>query len=191
MTATAMQNCFVSWIAPDLLQSCCRQQDSTPKTPLRLFKIALIESHDGTCIAIKRGFQNHIVIRISQSGPPAKSQPDWFGYRGQIIQNPLNFQSVKPTGGEMFRPKEHRLVLENQRNREQQLDATIKSSQQNLTRCAAATSERSHHYVRVQHQAHFVMILQAISNVKYGVEILEIAICPSSSLRIVRGGLFF
>jgi hypothetical protein len=69
----------------------------------------------------------------------------------------------------MLRPSEDRFVLEDERNREQQLKPAVESRQQKLAGSAPVTAQGRNHHVRVDNERsrHHMMILRAISLVNW------------------------
>jgi len=73
--------------APNLLKRLSRKQNGAIKRFARYLKMTQIESNDPVSIAIHCSFQDHVIIRIGQTGPPPKSNLDGLRNGGKIIQH--------------------------------------------------------------------------------------------------------
>src|SRR5271169_6087097 len=115
--ASAMQNCFVSWVrTPKLLKRHGRQNHRGIEAFHSSGKVALIERDNGAGASVYRRFQYHVVIGIGKSGPPSKGEAYRSCHRRQVVQNVIDVSAAQSTGRQMLRPGEDRFVFEDQRN---------------------------------------------------------------------------
>ncbi len=79
-------------------------------------EVPLVKSHDRMCLPVDGGFQDHIVIRIGQRGPPAKRERHAFAHERQAIENVRDLFSARPRRRQMLWPAQNGLILQHQRH---------------------------------------------------------------------------
>jgi hypothetical protein len=101
---------------PNLSQRLSWKQNGAIKRFAGYLKITQVESNDPMSIAIHCGFQDHVIIRIGQTGPPPKSNLDGLSNGGKIIQHSTDFGFAYSAYRQVFRTRKYSLILQNQRH---------------------------------------------------------------------------
>jgi len=90
------------------------------------FKIPDIVCHQGICLAIDGGFENHLIVRVPTLWPPEEMYFDRFDESGKLGQELVNFAQTEPVSKLMFRPFQHILVLQKKWRRSQRYDSLFR-----------------------------------------------------------------
>ena len=126
-----------------------RQDYSTNLINIAYQKIPAIERDNSIRSTIDRGFQDHIIVRITQFRSPPKPELDRSGYRRKIIQDSLNLALIKSACFQVFGPAQDRFVFEHQWHGQEQIKTTVKSSMKELSGRSVTAPQASDNYIRV------------------------------------------
>jgi hypothetical protein len=98
---------------PNLLKRLSWKQNGAIKRFTGYLKITQIESNDAVSISIHSGFQDHVIVRIGQIGPPPKINLDGLSNGCKIIQHFDDFGFAYSAYRQVLRTRKYSLILQN------------------------------------------------------------------------------
>lgn len=91
-----------------------------------------IERNQPICRTVDRRLQHHLIGRILQPRAPQKPEVDRNRYLYQSVEHFVYLPRRQATGIQMLRPREDRLILDDQGHRSEHLKCTFQGADQQL-----------------------------------------------------------
>jgi hypothetical protein len=98
-----------------------------------------VERRESISGAVDCSLEYHFIRRVFQLRPPKKAQCHRFAYHRHSVEDGIRFRNRQTRLSQLFRTRQHCLVLQHQRNGDQHPDPLIERRQQELTRSTPIT----------------------------------------------------